>query len=148
MFLRAWPVASYTVLAGVVLATELLHGSPTDAERAQLVADVQFAIDSLWLCGPSSLVVQRGVLLLRRFIEAPAKPTVAIPENIAAAVGGVAPAIVAGAPLPAAQELWPTMPLEHPPPGQGDVWMGEDVWSSALVALENEESSGWWTTLL
>ncbi|WOO86077.1 uncharacterized protein LOC62_07G009566 [Vanrija pseudolonga] len=148
MFLRAWPVASYTVLAGVVLGTELVHGSPTDAERAQLVADVQFAIDSLWLCGSSSLVVQRGVLLLRRFVEAPAKPPASVPENIAAAVGGVAPAIVAGAPLPAAQELWPTMQLEHPPSGPGDVWVGEDVWSSALVALENEESSGWWTTLL
>lgn len=133
IFLRTWPIASYTVLAGVVIATELVHGNPSPQERQQIVQEIRGAIDSLWECGSNSLVVQRGVPLLKRFIETPepqaeSSSEVPLPN------------------VPAAQELWPTLPVE----GQGaELWnTNEDVWSNALIALENDEASGWWTTLL
>lgn len=120
--------------------------------HAKLVSEIQAIIDSLWLCGSSSLVVQRGVPLLRRFIDSSeAQPPSA--ATAAPGVGGIASragsANVSDAPMvPAAQELWPGLP-----PTQDltiDTWMNasEDVWSNALVALENDEASGWWTTLL
>jgi len=145
MFLRSWPVASYTVLAGVVLSTELVHGSPSPAMRAKLVSEIEGLINSLWECGTNSLVVQRGIPLLRRFIDSQPQ-TRTESDNT-----GKAPANSTPDPtLPAAQELWPSLPV----PVEGgavDVWSmnnSEDVWSNALVALENDEASGWWTTLL
>lgn len=152
MYLRSWLVPSYTVLAGVVLATELVHGSPGPELRAKLVSEIQAIIDSLWLCGSSSLVVQRGVPLLRRFIESSeAQPPPA--AALDAGVGGMASrsgsAAISDAPMvPAAQELWPGLPTTQDL--TVDTWMStsEDVWSNALVALENDEASGWWTTLL
>jgi hypothetical protein len=142
MFLRSWPIASYTVLAGVVLSTELVHGSPT--MRSQLVAEIQGLINSLWECGTNSLVVQRGIPLLRRFINA-------TPKDKAQAQGDMPPPGASpAAALPAAQELWPSLPVQVEGAAV-DVWSmnhSEDVWSNALVALENDEASGWWTTLL
>lgn len=145
LFLRSWPIASYTVLAGVVLSTELVHGSPSPAMRAQLITEIQSLIDSLWECGTNSLVVQRGVPLLRRFIDTPAAPPkaehIAIDETVTAA----------NAALPAAQELWPSLPIVPDGAAGADVWAmntNEDVWSNALVALENDDASGWWTTLI
>ncbi|BEJ11878.1 hypothetical protein CspHIS471_0203380 [Cutaneotrichosporon sp. HIS471] len=150
MFQRTWPIASYTVLAGVVLATELVHGSPKPAMHDKLVSEIQAIIDSLWLCGTSSLVVQRGVPLLRRFIDSSeAQPPVAEPSGSADNKAG--PSNVSDAPMvPAAQELWPGLPPTGTQDATADTWMNasEDVWSNALVALENDEASGWWTTLL
>lgn len=146
------PVSSYSVLAGVVLATELVHGSPSPAMHAKLVSEIQAIIDSLFLCGTSSLVVQRGVALLRRFIDS----TEAQPPSVApSATGGTGVSSkpgssnVSDAPMvPAVQELWPGLP--PPQDSTVETWMNasEDVWSNALVALENDEASGWWTTLL
>lgn len=135
------PIASYTVLAGVVLGTELMHGSLSPEARTQLIAEIQSIIDSLWSCGTSSLVVQRGELLLRRFIASAEgqRPVPAMSETRST---------VAEVPsVPAAQDLWPSLPVEG---ATADAWLNasEDVWSNALVALENEGSNGWWTTLL
>ncbi|KAL7421260.1 hypothetical protein Q5752_004145 [Cryptotrichosporon argae] len=69
MFARSWFIASYTVLAGVVLATELAHGRPAPALAAQLRDEIAFSINSLRDCGPSSLVAQRGTMLLERAVQ-------------------------------------------------------------------------------
>lgn len=120
--------------------------------HAKLVSEIQAIIDSLFLCGTSSLVVQRGVALLRRFIDSTeAQPPSAAPSATGAAGASSKPGSsnVSDAPMvPAVQELWPGMPPTQD--STVETWMNasEDVWSNALVALENDEASGWWTTLL
>jgi hypothetical protein len=147
MFLRSWPISSYTVLAGVVLSTELVHGNPSPEMRRQLTAEIQGLSNSLWECGTNSLVVQRGIPLLRRFIDASPQPASAPTD---AEGGASAPTPRVPEALPAAQELWPALPVQVGA-AAADIWSmnnSEDVWSNALVALENDEASGWWTTLL
>lgn len=145
------PIASYTVLAGVVLATELVHGSPGPVMHAKLVSEIQAIIDSLWLCGTSSLVVQRGVPLLRRFIDSSeAQPPTVELSGLGADIKARSASVSDAPMVPAAQELWPGLPPTGTQDATADTWMNasEDVWSNALVALENDEASGWWTTLL
>lgn len=112
--------------------------------RAQLVTEIQGLIDSLWECGTNSLVVQRGIPLLRRFIDGHVQSSSSQVGNADEAPHPTA----VDTSLPAAQELWPSLPVAI---DGSDVWTmnnSEDVWSNALVALENDEASGWWTTLL
>jgi hypothetical protein len=151
------PIASYTVFAGVILATELAHGCPDAQTRVRLVDDIRFAIGSLWDCGSASMVVQRGTQLLQQLLDlALAADAVNFHRTSPTGGGAAACDLDLSTPLglsttscdsefvhfPVAEAIWPGMPLDTER-SVGDPWGTWDTndWFSIMATVEQEQ--GW-----
>ncbi|SCV67752.1 BQ2448_5363 [Microbotryum intermedium] len=66
MYRKSWHVSSLTVIAGMVLGTELIHGRPDPASALGLRAEVIEAMQQL--ADPGNAMTQRGIELLQTMI--------------------------------------------------------------------------------
>ncbi|SGY16808.1 BQ5605_C012g06998 [Microbotryum silenes-dioicae] len=66
MYRKSWHVSSLTVIAGMVLGTELIHGRPDPASALGLRAEVIEAMQHL--ADPGNAMTQRGIELLQSMI--------------------------------------------------------------------------------
>ncbi|ORY35327.1 hypothetical protein BCR39DRAFT_596085 [Naematelia encephala] len=68
MFQKNWHVSSYTVVAGMVLATELIHGKPDETERFGLHAEIIEIVNFLRSMENPDAMVKRGVQILDKLL--------------------------------------------------------------------------------
>ncbi|KAL8278197.1 hypothetical protein RQP46_009370 [Phenoliferia psychrophenolica] len=121
-------ITAYSVLAGVILATELIHGSGSPGANSQLHADVSEIIAILPRGGPSNKVVTRGVDLLSRVLRDF--------EN-------------AVTPPPDVEQLWPGVEEwaswgEMEGGAQGGVGGGGgDLWTNTVRTFESQQDPFW-----
>lgn len=104
-------ISAHSALAGLVLATELLHGGGEPTTKSFLRGEVLEVISLLSSSHAASfslnVMAQRGVATLRRMIAIPAPPpppTVTTPDPII-------PPTMAEDAIPSLEELWPGMDL-------------------------------------
>ncbi|KAM0747994.1 hypothetical protein T439DRAFT_328652 [Meredithblackwellia eburnea MCA 4105] len=125
LYERAWHISAYTVLAGVVLATEYIHGGLDEAGRSVLRAEIYEIIQILPRAGPSNKVVLRGVDLLQRVLQ----------ESMRA---------------PPVETFWPAPPQEEYVPWANPADLAPDIWDSTLRTFETQDDpfwqgDRWWT---
>ncbi|KAK8870136.1 hypothetical protein IAR55_000706 [Kwoniella newhampshirensis] len=85
MFQKNWHVSSHTVICGMILANELLHGPVDPTTSQQLQSEVQEILDLLREDSRPNAMVQRGLIILDQMLaEAMATTTsVGDPGNYA-----------------------------------------------------------------
>ncbi|KAK4702336.1 hypothetical protein P7C70_g3889, partial [Phenoliferia sp. Uapishka_3] len=70
LYERPWHITAYTVLAGVILGTELIHGPDLSlSDRSTLHSEICEIIAILPRGGPSNKVITRGIELLERVLK-------------------------------------------------------------------------------
>ncbi|KAL7418359.1 hypothetical protein Q5752_006817 [Cryptotrichosporon argae] len=107
MFQKNWHVSSYTVISGMVLAIELLHGAPGPADARRLRHEVDEVLALLRAITSPNAMVHRGIEILDKMLA----DVEAAKAAQAAAAAAVPPADFAGAvPGLVPDDLIPTWP--------------------------------------